>query len=132
MVDAGPLIALLNADDRDHEMARRGFLQLAAADARLIAPLPIAFEVYKWALYHAGASTARLALARMQAGLDLLYPDAVAFADVATVVEAMPQWSGSLEDALVAVTALHLTAPAWTLNYRDLSAFGRLEFWSPR
>jgi hypothetical protein len=43
----------------------------------------------------------------------------------------MPAWRGTLEDALVAVTGLRLRAPVWTLNYRDLAAFGSLEFWTP-
>ena len=43
----------------------------------------------------------------------------------------LPGWEGTLEDASVALLALRLKAPVWTLNYRDLGAFPALRFWTP-
>ena len=40
--------------DSDHEVAVAGFERLAREGARLVTPLPIVFEVYKWLLYEAG------------------------------------------------------------------------------
>jgi predicted nucleic acid-binding protein len=131
VLDAGPLIALLHAGDPDHASARRGFGELTQARARLITPLPIVFEVYKWVLYEAGAARARVALTRMTESLDVAYPTPADLDDVADVLAAMPSWAGSLEDALVAVVGLRLGTPVWTLNFRDLAAFGSLRFWAP-
>ena len=40
-------------------------------------------------------------------------------------------WNGTLEDAIVANLAVKLNVPLWTMNYRDLAAFDRIEFWNP-
>jgi predicted nucleic acid-binding protein len=44
---------------------------------------------------------------------------------------AIRDWAGTLEDAVVAVTALRLRVPVWTLNVRDLGARPELRFWNP-
>jgi hypothetical protein len=43
----------------------------------------------------------------------------------------LPGWESTLEDVSVALLALRLKAPVWTLNYRDLGAFPALRFWTP-
>lgn len=132
VLDAGPLIALAYRRDRDHAGVRRGFEALLDRQSRLIAPLPIVFEVHKWLLYQVGAPTAHAALTHMRHALELVFPNRTDFDDVsALVAELGPRWHGSLEDALVAITAVRLDLPAWTLNYRDLSAFPRLQLWTP-
>ena len=131
VLDAGPLIALLHARDADHEAAVSGFRRLAEARSRLIAPLPIVFEVYKWLVYEAGPEPARRGLARMREALEVVYPGSAELDEVTLVVGTMVGWGGTLEDALVAVTGLKLGVPVWTLNYRDLSAFRNLHFWAP-
>jgi hypothetical protein len=50
---------------------------------------------------------------------------------VATIVDAMPGWSGTLEDAAVVVIAMRFRAPVWTLNHRDFRPFTRVELWNP-
>jgi predicted nucleic acid-binding protein len=131
VLDAGPLIALLHRADADHATAAAGFRQLAEARTRLITPLPIVFEVYKWLLYESHQGASRLGLQQMRRGLDIVYPAAPELDDVATMLTAMPTWKGTLEDALVAETGLRLDAPVWTLNFRDLAAFRNLRFWTP-
>jgi len=132
VLDAGPVIALSYESDRDHAIARLGFDTLIAARSRLIIPLPIMFEVYKWLLYEAGAPVAQTALAHMRKALDIIFPAQRDLDDTVALVGALgPGWKGSLEDALVAAVALRLRLPAWTLNYRDLGAFPRLELWAP-
>jgi predicted nucleic acid-binding protein len=131
VLDAGPLIALLHRTDADHAVAVAGFRQLADARVRLIVPLAILFEVYKWLLYEGGAAAARFALVRMRQSADIVYPGAAELDAVAEILATMPAWAGTLEDATVAVIGLRLASPAWTLNYRDLSAFRQLQFWTP-
>lgn len=105
---------------------------MATRRTRLIAPLAVVCEVYKWLLYHAGPAVAHRALARMHHALDIVFSGRDDFDDAtAIVVELGFSWKGTMEDALVAALALRLRLPAWTVNYRDLSAFPRLELWTP-
>ena len=122
---------MLHGRDPDHATAEAGFRQLAGARTRLITPLAIVFEVYKWLVYEAHAGAARFGLQQMRQSLEIVYPGAANLDEVVTVLAAMPAWNGTLEDALVAVTGLRLGAPVWTLNFRDLSAFRNLRFWTP-
>lgn len=131
VLDAGPLIALLHRQDRDHAAAVAGFQQLAQAHTRLLTPLPVVFEVYKWLVYEAGPRAAHLGLARMREGLEVIYPAPPDLTELVVVLSALPAWSGTLEDALVALTGLKQDVPVWTLNYRDLAAFRALRFWTP-
>lgn len=132
VLDAGPLIALLHKGDRDHAVTTAGFHRLAAAKTMVITPLPIVFEVYKWLLFRAGAPSAQEGLRRMRDSLDVLYLGAEDFDAAAALSGSIPNWTGTLEDATVVLTSLRLRLPVWTLNYRDLSAFPRLHFWSPQ
>jgi predicted nucleic acid-binding protein len=132
VLDAGPVIALSYQSDRDHAIARTGFDTLLAGRTRLIIPLPVMFEVYKWLLYEAGAAVAQTALAHMRRALEIVFPTQRDFDDTVALVGALGRgWQGSLEDALVAALAIRLRLPAWTLNYRDLGAFPRLQLWTP-
>ena len=131
VLDAGPLITLMHLDDRDHGDAVEGFGRLAAARARLSAPLPIVFEVYKPGAAREWRTGGRACAGHMRRALDLVFPTPADFDQVVAVAEAMGSWRGTLEDALVAVVALREAVPVWTLDYRDLSAFPRLRFWKP-
>ena len=131
VLDAGPLIALVHATDQDHATSVAGFQQLAAGGTRLIVPLPIVFEVYKWVLYNGGSRAAGRALSTLVEATEIVYPTAAEFGNVRALVAALSTWQGTLEDALAALTALQLGVPMWTLNYRDMSAFPRLSFWTP-
>lgn len=83
-------------------------------------------------LHEANAASARSALARMRQSLEIVYPGPAELDEVASILGAMPAWPGTLEDALVAVTGVRFGIPVWTLNYRDLSAFRNLQFWTPQ
>lgn len=131
VLDAGPLIGYVDRGDRHHADARRGFDQLLAAGTLLTVPLPIVFEVYKWLTYHVGVPSARFALAVMRESLDVDSPKANDLAELQAILDSMPRWSGSLEDAIVAMIGLRSDLPVWTLNYRDLAAFPNLRFWTP-
>jgi predicted nucleic acid-binding protein len=130
VLDAGPLIAFFYAQDDEHSAAVRGFAQLADAGTRMITPLPVVFEVYKWLAYRVGPAPAHRSLAAMRR-LEIAYPGEGEFAELTDLINARPRWSGSSEDVLVALTGLKLDIPVWTLNYRDLAAFRNLRFWTP-
>jgi len=44
----------------------------------------------------------------------------------------LQQWLGTLADASVVYVAMKLECPVWTLDYRDLSRFSQLTFWTPQ
>ncbi|GEM88361.1 type II toxin-antitoxin system VapC family toxin [Meiothermus granaticius] len=130
VLDAGPLIALFHAGDPDHEAAVRGFQELAQQDSRLITPLPVLFEVYKWLLFEGGPAVARRALERMLEALEVV---PIGYSDLEAsqvLLVGRPDWRGTLEDASVVLLALRAKAPVWTLNYRDLGVFKELSFWA--
>ena len=124
-------MALFDAKDADHAFAERGFRQLNATRTRLVTPVPIVFEVHKWLLYQLGPTVARDALDRMRRTLMLLFLEEEHFVEAQRILVSMPKWEGSLEDALVALTAMRSRVPVWTMNYRDFAAFSKLTFWTP-
>lgn len=130
VLDAGPLIALFHAADPDHESAVRGFRALAREHSRLITSLPVVYEVYKWLLFEANALIAQQALGRMMEALEILPLRLDDLEAIQILLLGMQGWRGTLEDASVALLALRLKAPVWTLNYRDLEALKGLSFWA--
>lgn len=130
-MDAGPLIALFWAKDPDHSQAVSGFQQLITARTRLITPVPILFEVYKWLLYRGSARIAWNALNKMQSSLYLVPSVEADLAELRGIIQSLSDWQGSLEDATVVLMAQRYRAPVWTLNYRDLGVFQSISFWNP-
>lgn len=131
MLDAGPLIALFSAKDSDHLICRSGFEQLNQTRTALLAPLPIIFEVHKWFLYNENTIVAQNALQAMQNSLHTIPIEHSDFERLCLLMQGLPQWRGSLEDATVIVLAQRYRCPVWTLNYRDFGIFKSLEFWNP-
>lgn len=62
---------------------------------------------------------------------EILDVDLQVIDELADLVESMPWWGGSLEDALLALLGSQLNAVVWTFNYRDLRVFPNLQFWTP-
>lgn len=131
VIDAGPLIGLLNTRDDYHADALQGFESLSAAGVALRVPSPIIFEVYKWLLHRTGLPTAQLALALMLEDLRLEYIDERDLHGMRQLMAQRPTWTGSLEDASVVWLASRTGAPIWTNDYRDFAAFKNIEFWTP-
>ncbi len=50
---------------------------------------------------------------------------------IQTLLVKWPTWEGTLEDASVAMIALRMSVSVWTMDYRHLSAFKTVSFWSP-
>lgn len=131
VLDAGPLIGLFHATDTYHNQCVSGFNQLSQSRTLLLTPLPIVFEVYKWLLQHTRTDVAQRTLQTMSDSLHLLTLDSETFAELQNVIEKLPQWRGSLEDATVMLTALQYRCPVWTYNFRDFNIFKSLDFWNP-
>ncbi|MDX2244554.1 MAG: type II toxin-antitoxin system VapC family toxin [Leptolyngbyaceae cyanobacterium bins.302] len=131
VIDAGPLIGLFYAKDTDHAQCVAGFTQLIQAKTILLTPIPIVFEVYKWLLQRTSPQQAQKTLQVMQDSLHLIPVEKTDFDTLQAFVLALPQWQGTLEDAIVITTALRYRCPVWTLNYRDFGTFKTLEFWTP-
>lgn len=131
VVDAGPLIALFWEKDPDHALSKKGFQELAAAHTQVLTPIPIIFEVYKWLLYRVSRPAALEALDAMNLSFYAIPVSLVELEKLSTLVHNLSSWNGSLEDAMLALTAQQYSCPLWTLNYRDLSVFSTLEFWTP-
>jgi hypothetical protein len=74
---------------------------------------------------------ARTALSQMRLSFEIVEIDLDTLDELAKMVEAMPRWPGSLEDATLAFTCQQRNAAVWTFNYRDLRAFPNLHFWTP-
>lgn len=131
LLDAGPIIGAFNEKDRYHLSSSRGLAQLVSARSRILVPIPVAFEVFKWFSYQVGPTAARRVLRSMRLSFEIIVLDIAMLGGLEAVVNAMPLWKGSLEDAALAVLGRELRAAVWTYNYRDLAAFKDLEFWSP-
>jgi predicted nucleic acid-binding protein len=131
VIDAGPLIGFFYAKDTDHQQCVAGITQLIQAKTRILTPLPIVFEVYKWMLQRTNPTVAHQALKAMQASLHFVPLEAEIFEQLQILILSLPNWQGSLEDATVAIIGLAYHCPVWTLNYRDFSIFSNLDFWNP-
>jgi hypothetical protein len=99
--------------------------------AKILVPIPVVFEVFEWLAYNVEAASARLALGRMRQSFEIVEVNRVMLVALAEMVDAIPRWPGSLEDAVLAFVGGHMDAPVWTFNYRDLKAFPKLQFWTP-
>lgn len=93
-------------------------------------PLPLIYEVYKWLLFEANALIAQQALGRMMEALEIVFVRLDDLEAIQILLMGMQGWRETLEDASVALLALRLKAPVWTLNYRDLGEFKKLSFWA--
>ncbi|MGE3913786.1 MAG: type II toxin-antitoxin system VapC family toxin [Chloroflexota bacterium] len=109
----------------------RGFHQLDQGRTMLIVPLPIVLEVYKWLLQRAGLRLARMGLSLLRERVEIVHLAQPDFEASLQLLFVHAEWLGTIEDAVVAQTALRLDAPVWTYNYRDLNAFPNLHFWTP-
>lgn len=131
MLDAGPLIAFFNSKDTDHLTCKAGFEQLLEAGTTLVTPIPIVFEVYKWFLQKNNPAKAKTVLDAMRKVLTIVTLSQQEIDEIYAMAEALPEWTGSLEDATVIMLAQRHRCPVWTLNYRDFGIFRSLEFWNP-
>lgn len=132
VLDAGPLIAFFNSKDVDHLTCKAGFEQLLGSGTILLTPIPIVFEVYKWFLQKTNPVKAKAVLAAVRKALTIVTLSQLDIEEIYAMVESLPSWTGSLEDATVIWIAQSYHCRVWTLNYRDFGMFKSVEFWNPK
>jgi hypothetical protein len=131
VIDAGPVIGAVDVRDEHHSVSAQGFRQLYDARAELLIPVPIVFAVYKRLAYQVNVEIARRSLDLMRDAFEYQCVGRDELTDLEELIESMPWWGGSLEDATLAMVGLRGDVPVWTFNYRDLRAFPNLQFWTP-
>lgn len=131
IIDSGPLIAFFYEKDTYHQQARRGFEALLPSSTLLNVPSAIVFEVYKWLLYSTSKPLARKGLEVMLDNFDISFTDLQLLEEVQLTVKNLPDWNGTLEDAIVMLLAQHYRCPLWTINFRGFGSFKSLKFWQP-
>ena len=132
VLDAGPLIALFYKKDIHHAACISGFRKLNQSNTTLLIPIPILFEVYKWLLKRVGSEAAQKTLDVIRESMQPIALSQFDFQELHEMIQILPSWKGSLEDATAILVALRYQCPIWTLNYQDFERFTELEFWSPR
>ena len=131
VIDAGPIIGAVDSRDQHHAVSARGLRLLYDSTTRVRIPVPILFEAYKRIAYRIDVRSARAALTYMRDAFELEYLDEARLLEVEGLIDTMPRWQGSLEDATLAWLGLERRVPVWTFNYRDLRHFTDLQFWNP-
>ena len=131
ILDTGILLALFNNQDDCHSTAVQGFKTLDTAHTRLIAPSCVVLETGKRLLFDVNAAAMQRATLAMLETLEILDTTPHTIQDALELTLSMNKWGATLEDAIIINTALALTAPVWTLNYRDFGAIKNLAFWTP-
>lgn len=130
IVDAGPLIAVFNLRDTQHQSCVAKFKQLIKEKYILITTFPVLCEIHKIIQQYAGAKVAQKALNELLEGIEIIPFEIPAIEDTITLLISTPEWQGTLQDASVIILALQLKLPVWTLDYRDFSRFPKVELWN--
>ena len=131
VVDTGPFVAALSRTDTQHARCARGFQQLARERWELLVPFVILCEVHKLLLQALGERVAREKLAVLEASATVVPLELDALEEAVALVRSLPGWTGTLQDASLVVLARQYGCAVWTLDYRDLSRFAELAFWTP-
>jgi predicted nucleic acid-binding protein len=131
VIDAGPIIAFFSAKDAEHNQCVIGFKKLQQKNTKILIPIPIVFEVYKWLLQKSTSVIARNAFDILLEEFVVIPISKQELLDIQEFIHRLPGWQGSLEDATVIATAFRYKCPVWTINYRDFGSFKALNFWIP-
>ena len=132
VIDSGPLIATLFEKDRYHLQAVKGFQQLQQEEQTLVLPLPIVFEVHRWLLQQQSSQLAQAVFTAIDRSFQIYAISESDFSAIKQIIFDLSNWEGTLADASVVYVAMKLGCPVWTLDYRDLSRFSKLTFWTPQ
>jgi predicted nucleic acid-binding protein len=131
VLDAGVLITLFNRLDPDHETVTTGFMQLAQMHTQLVVPSCVVLETAKRLLFDVNTQAMQMATVAMLKDMEVLDTTQITIEQAMQLIQNLNHLTATLEDAIVINTALTLSAPVWTINYRDFAAIKNLEFWNP-
>jgi predicted nucleic acid-binding protein len=132
VLDTGVLISLFNGSDPDHQAVKIGFVQLEQMHTRLIVPSCVVLETAKRLLFDVNPEAMQIATAAMLEDMEVLDTTQTTIEQAMQLIQDLNHRTATLEDAIVINTALTLSAPVWTINYRDFAAIKNLEFWNPK
>jgi predicted nucleic acid-binding protein len=106
VIDAGPLIAILDDREKEHHHAVHGLDLLIAARTQIVIPLPIVFEVFKWLSNETRREVARAWLGQIQTGAVVRFSERSDIDRVTAILFMMHTWRGSMEDALLVASSV--------------------------
>ena len=131
VIDTGPFIAIFSRTDSQHENCYQGYKQIVAKGYELYTSFPIFCEIHKLLLQRLGERVARTQLIALEEAVSVVPFELADIQSAIELVSSTPQWKGTLQDASIVILTRTLNCPVWTLDYRDLSRFNDLEFWTP-
>ncbi len=115
LVDTGPLYGAVDPHDARHKQAVEGLRSLAREKREVIVAYPILLEAYTMVLQRLGRNTASDWLTDM-AGATLVNPTPEDYRLAVARIEALPDQSITLFDAIVATLSSRLGLPVWTYD----------------
>lgn len=116
LVDTGPLYGAVDPHDARHKEAVEGLRTLAREKREVIVAYPILLEAYTIVLQRLGRKTASDWLTDM-AGAALVNPTPEDYRLAVARIEALPDQSITLFDAIVATLSSRLGLPVWTYDH---------------
>ena len=97
---------------------------------KIIVPFVVLCEVHKL-LQALDEQVAREKLVVLEASAMVVPLELNALEEAVALVRSLQGWTGTLPDASLVVLARQYRCAVWTLDYRDLSRFAGLAFWTP-
>jgi predicted nucleic acid-binding protein len=116
LTDSGPLFAIADESDEQHERALRQSALLTRDRWEILVPYPILLETYTLVLFNLGQESALRWLSQILSAV-FISPTPEDYRRAATQVLALPDQSVTLIDATVAVLAGRLGLQVWTYDH---------------
>jgi predicted nucleic acid-binding protein len=131
VLDAGALISFFIPEDQHHLVAKQGMVQLITMRTRMVTPTCVILEVAKRLLFDVNSKAMRTATEVMLETLEIVDTTQPVIQAALDLIQTQDHRTMTLEDAIVANTALLMRSKIWTHNYRDFASIKTLEFWNP-
>lgn len=116
-MDTGPLFALVDPDDRDHQRAKDDLAKLNDEGYGLVIIHSTLLEAYALILHRLGIPTAHRWVMEIWESVELLEPRPEQYAAAVAKVTQYKDQDITLFDSLAAVVAKDLRWPVWTYDH---------------
>ncbi|NEO87235.1 MAG: PIN domain-containing protein [Spirulina sp. SIO3F2] len=117
LADTGPLYALVDPSDRNHQRAQQELQAIERQKRSLMVLSSTLLETYRLVLYRLGTQTALQFAEEIQKGAELYNPQVLDYQQALERLKQYPDQKISLCDAVVAVVAERLGYPVWTYDH---------------